>query len=625
MPLKTSYFNMGVFRNNLKRYWLIPFFFTFFLLLLVLSLLNDFTFYSEDLNAAARRIFYSSDIMLLFLGIFPLMSGLAVFSYMHFPKNTAMIHSLPLKRGTLFFTNYISGLSFVIFPLLLNGIILFVAEAAIGVKRLDYALIWFGITLLMAFLLYSFAVFAGMFTGHMASHAIFYMIFNFLAVFLEYMVNLIFKDFMFGFVSSATRFDVLSPLTYMGRLSSGFQQEAGNIVVILSYFAAGLFFSASSYLLYKKRHMEVATDVISLKIVKPIFKYSVTLCSSALIGSILISIMNKNGSITAYILTYLLGGLIGYFVSEMLLKKTFRVIKSYKGFIAYSIVLVLLLSSIAFDFFGTERYVPDNNEIEAVFVSEYPDSTGRLALRPEDYNKDNHGHIFYNGSYTEAPLNLTPDYIKAIRQYPGITTSTEAIANLRLLHSYIIKNKGIYSRSFQNTYFNNSVTDKYKWCPIYLAYRMSNGKIVERQYQIYTDMNDEFSSLFRDYLSLPEIFENREPIINKTPDDIASIRLSYNSINEYKSFYIDDKAGFLNAYKQDLKEIDPLYNVIGNYSNPSFISLDIEMKLSSDNVGFSTRKGKQIGLDFKNTTDYLLKKGLLTENDLEYFKTQQKY
>ena len=68
----------------------------------------------------------------------------------------------------------------------------------------------------------------------------------------------------------------------------------------MGYVIAGIIFLVLSYYLYKKRHMEVATDVISFSFVKPIFKYSVAFCSAALIGGIIITIFNFEKSCRIY-------------------------------------------------------------------------------------------------------------------------------------------------------------------------------------------------------------------------------------------------------------------------------------------------------------------------------------
>ena len=121
-----------------------------------------------------------------------------------------MIHSLPLKRETLYITNYLSGLLLVTFPIVLNGAIMILAKVYLGIP-LTYAFQWLGVNLVLTFLLYTFAVFAGMFTGHMAAQVFYYLIFNFLAVFLENVINNVLYDLLFGFYRTSSKFDVWSP------------------------------------------------------------------------------------------------------------------------------------------------------------------------------------------------------------------------------------------------------------------------------------------------------------------------------------------------------------------------------------------------------------------------------
>ena len=91
MPLKTSYFNSGIFKNNIKRFWLITFSYTFFMFLLIIGYLNsaierinridDY----EVLIYIGKSIFNTNDIMVIFLGFYPLVTALAMF-HMHFQK-----------------------------------------------------------------------------------------------------------------------------------------------------------------------------------------------------------------------------------------------------------------------------------------------------------------------------------------------------------------------------------------------------------------------------------------------------------------------------------------------------------------------------------------------------------
>ena len=226
-----------------------------------------------------------------------------------------------------------------------NSLILIVFETVTGIPNSPYSWIWFGINLVLTFLLYSFAVFAGMFTGHLAAQAIFYYIFNFLALFLETVIRSILNNFLFGYSSyySSRTFDAWSPLYYLSDFYRGFRSDQGNIAATIGYLVAAIIFLVSAYYLYKKRHMEVATDVISYSFVKPVFKYGVAFCSAALIGSIIVSILNVHQNLVAYIITYLIGGFIDLFLAEMLIcVKHLKFLSHIKG------ILYLRLSCLCF-------------------------------------------------------------------------------------------------------------------------------------------------------------------------------------------------------------------------------------------------------------------------------------
>ncbi len=640
MPLKTSYFNSGIFRNNIRRFWLITFSYTFFLFLFVISYISRITEQinrnngSEILSDLGKMLFYSNDVMVLFLGFYPLVAALAVFSYMHFQKNTAMIHSLPVTRSTLFVTNYLSGLFIVCFPLIFNSLILIVFETVTGIPNSPYSWIWFGINLVLTFLLYSFAVFAGMFTGHLAAQAIFYYIFNFLALFLETVIRSILNNFLFGYSSyySSRTFDAWSPLYYLSDFYRGFRSDQGNIAATIGYLVAAIIFLVSAYYLYKKRHMEVATDVISYSFVKPVFKYGVAFCSAALIGSIIVSILNVHQNLLAYIITYLIGGFIGYFSAEMLMRKTFKVFKSYKGYIVFALILSLFLCSVNYDLYGYERRVPQYSEVEIMGLSTYMDTSIRIALNPEEYDPDMHGYLIptreYSGKFEyEPPKVLSAEHIKELREsFPGISDNYEAITKVRQIHSYIVENENLFRKNEKLLYKDTlgQQADLFKHRSLYFIYKLEDGSFLERQYGLVTYQdNTELDNLLREYLSLPGIRESYIPVLNKNAEDIQTIYINFETKDgHYQNFELTDNIqDFLDVYKNDLLAEDSLKVMFGE-TGPYDYHVYIEIEFKNE---FLNRRGyhnKKIYNQFENTINYLVEKGIFKLEDLmkpEYY------
>jgi len=632
MQLKTSFFNKGVFFNNIKRFWLITFSYTFFLFLFIMGVINTIShrleYASTDIRDLSTSILQNSEFMTIFIGFYSLVAALAVFSYMHFPKSTAMVHSLPIRRDTLFVTNYLSGLFMVVFPLLLNTVIFLIAEAVLKIPSLSYTFIWLLVNIVLTFLLYTFAVFAGMFTGHLAAQTFYYLIFNFLAIFLESVFNYVMSNLLFGFYEKGERLFALSPLLKISELFRAFRDDKGEWLLLAAYFVAGIIFLVSSFFLYRKRHMETATDVVSIKVVKPIFKYSATFCSSALLGSIMVNIFDLQYNLAGFIITYLIGGLIGYFVCEMLLRKSFRVFNAYKGFVVYTVILTLAFFAINMDIFGYTNYVPQDSDVEIVMLSDYNDVRAELALDPGKYDPNRHRYLLaddYEHPYVKNPPQvLNDEHIRMLRMEPAIAETREAITKARLIHKYIIENKGLFMQnllSYEKTDYYDSET--YQLRRLYIGYRLKNGSVIMRNYFLVTYKgNTELDNLLREYLSLPEVEEKYDPLIKAEPEDIRYINVGvYYPDKANVSQDVEDVEKLLKAYKEDARARDPLSLMYG--TNKGIINIELRFNLYENRKPYFKQNYyyRNLSEQDQNTTRALIEMGILKADEIEIIKS----
>ena len=78
-----------------------------------------------------------------------------------------------------------------------------------------------------------------------------------------------------------------------------------------------------SLYLYKKRKTESASEAIAFSKLRTIFKYGVTFCTM-LFGGVYFSAVQSNSFIWM-IFGYIIGAIIGYYIAEMVLQKTWRV------------------------------------------------------------------------------------------------------------------------------------------------------------------------------------------------------------------------------------------------------------------------------------------------------------
>lgn len=217
MQSATSFFNRALFRKNLQRFW--PLWLGYvliWLLLLPLPLLNELADY-HGVPTVADASYYLLQIGayggLVMGAVFGIFFAMAMFAYLTNPRATQGFHSMPVRRETLYATNYLTGLVCMVSALVLAFALAGITAACFG--ALDLTAL--GTALLAAVLsvlfFYSFGVFCMMFTGQILAAPVFYGTLNFLAVGMEYLVRTFAGNFLYGYsgYSAPETFAFLSP------------------------------------------------------------------------------------------------------------------------------------------------------------------------------------------------------------------------------------------------------------------------------------------------------------------------------------------------------------------------------------------------------------------------------
>ena len=412
MQSVTSFFDRALFRRDLQRFWPLWFGYTLlWLLLLPLTLLNQLAQASWISHAGwhiAKEI--SHDVLgigayggLAMAAIFGIFFAMAMFSYLTAPRATQGFHSMPVRRETLYATNYLAGLACMVSSIMLAFALAVIAAAGFGVHDLAA----FGTACLAAVLavvfFYSFAVLCMMFTGQILAAPVFYGILNFLAVGMEYLVRNFAGTFLYGYSGymAPETFTILSPVWKLAQalsvraapdvdllLSDGTRQivSSGGYVLygmewLGIYAAVGVVVALLGLLVYRKRPSEVSGSIVTVPWMRPVFKYGVAVCAAFSVGQLVyylifgINLTSGEYSLAGTIACMLLAGLLGYFAAEMLLEKSFRVWrKGCVGAVVFSAVLVCFGVGMSLDLTGFEGYVPAAEQVESVSV--YLSSTG---------------------------------------------------------------------------------------------------------------------------------------------------------------------------------------------------------------------------------------------------------
>lgn len=318
MQSATSFFNRALFRKNLQRFW--PLWLGYvliWLLLLPLPLLNELADYHgvptvADTSYSLLQIgAYGGLVMGAVFGIF---FAMAMFAYLTNPRATQGFHSMPVRRETLYATNYLTGLVCMVSALVLAFALAGITAACFG--ALDLTAL--GTALLAAVLsvlfFYSFGVFCMMFTGQILAAPVFYGILNVLAAGMEWLVRTFAGNFLYGYsgYSAPETFAFLSPawelvcvldVSNVARvdriLSDGTHQVIRGGEYMLSglgvlgiYAAVGIVLAVLGLLVYRRRASEATGSIVTMAWARPIFKYGVAVCAAFSLGQTMTALLN---------------------------------------------------------------------------------------------------------------------------------------------------------------------------------------------------------------------------------------------------------------------------------------------------------------------------------------------
>ncbi|MCI8761781.1 MAG: hypothetical protein HFF20_07065 [Oscillospiraceae bacterium] len=379
----TSLFNGTIFKKTVLRYW--PVWGAYSVIwLLVLPLQGLMMLQLEaqarpGLTGGYMQTFAQQvgDLIQLSLALavfFGALCAMAVCSHLYNPRSANFFGSLPVKREGLFLTHYLAGLAFLLVPNLAVFLLTLLIEAIGGAVFLPGLGFWLAVTCGECLFFYTMAVFCGMFTGHILALPAFYGIFNVLAYGVYFLVETVFRKFYYGFTgfSSASSGVVawLTPIVRLGRRTARdlWVTEDGcrifGLENVAVYVAAAVVLAAGSFFLYRARRLESAGDVVSVKCMRPVFQYGVAFCAGLALGIFTTAFLN--GEEPTLMVSILVWAAIGWFVARMLLEKSFRVFRHWKGAAVTAGVFALLFLVVGLDLTGFESRVPTADQVESV-------------------------------------------------------------------------------------------------------------------------------------------------------------------------------------------------------------------------------------------------------------------
>lgn len=573
-------FSLGIFKSNLKRFWIISFVVTIVLFVgitfqmiletedtkenpyinnvivpetsssQIIETVNriepyipveetEIQIYKPNYERTFMRLLYNPlNIVIIF--ILPVILSILLFSYMNEEKSSSFTHGLPISKKKLYITNIITAIFMYVIPYVINTIILLLLNLGEMGNYLPSMQIlkWFGINILYNTIFFSFSTFVGMFCASKISHGILTYILMYAPIGLITLGSILLEKIIFGFNAFANQIEEFALKIPFIKIMENFNDMMYyysdteinlTLKTVIIYIIASIIMLFIGYLLYKKRKLEITKEFIAFKKVQSFIKYAATLTVNLLAYMYFYSIFDENE--IASIIGSLIVTTIAYFIIEMILKKTYKVLKSIKGLSIYIIIIMVLYLIATNGALGFETKIPQIEDIKEISI---------------------------------------------IRNEQAVTfDQKENIQNILNLHEKIINTR--------DTAYTEYV----------IEYTLKNGKKLNRKYSIRTNAyKEELQKIFNSDEYIEEVTKSIKEI-----NDIQSIELTVSYTDEKNNYdrkkiviSNKDKQNFINSLLKDIKnrkaQVQTNYNTVAvkvmDRNNKEIVDIYVRIRLNDN-------------------------------------------
>ena len=381
-----------------RNVWTVLSFLAFFLsipvmLMLRLDSVSDLVeparLYQQMHQELAATIGYGNELMIVLVIGMPYLLAMSGYWYLYSGEKTDFYHSLPVRRETLFFSNYLAGILIFAVPYGLN--LLFAMGIGIA-KGAGFTGMWtvlagsFAANIVVFLLFYNLAVLGILLTGNLFTGTLAYGTFLIYGILifeaLHHLGSRFFDTFVSGggynvrgeyysssfcAISNKTSpvlryFNLLSDAkpnyTSMGSFPAGEVAVFGVsalVILVLCVFA------------YKKRPTESYHKAIAFRKLEPVIKIGMVVPLSLLIGLLLSAYASRNfvWFVAATLLSALILLAAVEFLYHMDLKECFRL--NISSGIAIGILILTILGA-RLDVFGVDTWIPKEDKLESMSI-----------------------------------------------------------------------------------------------------------------------------------------------------------------------------------------------------------------------------------------------------------------
>ncbi|MFI3226932.1 MAG: hypothetical protein R3Y09_05895 [Clostridia bacterium] len=478
-------------------------------------------YYSKDLCSTLMNNYATSIITVGAAFIIPLV----LFKYINSKSEVDFYHSLPIKREKFFITNYILGLLIFIIPFLANTVLsmLIIRANVPFYSEFTSNFLYFTLTIILGFIaIYSVNVFSTIITGNVFMSVATGLGFMFLlptvvGISIENL-NILLNNYYINYELTEFMWENTNPLFYV--LDPYSLNSAKNLTGCI---LTALIYTIIAYYFYKLRPSENASNPVSLNFLKPIIKFIGVFGATILGGYIFYSFNSQ--SVLWFFFGALLVSFIVHCAFEIIYESDFKALFSnLRHFIVYAAIVVLVFTTIKFDFIGFDNKLPELSQIGHIEISNdsYISDDNTILIceskNIETVYKLAQFCIEQDGKLNQSGTFFVKYYMKngstITRQYKNIdlnVAATEPYFDLVLSDEYINKenHKLIYEPSFINCVdFNNVSLSSIEAQEFYATYMQEYTSIPSEYFRynspvydfyISAELPDDYDANFSNY------------------------------------------------------------------------------------------------------------------------------
>lgn len=495
----------------LKRFFWLPLIYTVLNIVIISTLASRSRFSGDGIGFTFQRAVNTLDYefpLHVIAIIIAALLGSTILSYLSRVSSATFMHSLPLRREKLFFANYIAGAVLLLVPSVISSVYL-----AFYVMSLPYGLMYFAVNAVYTLGVFSFAICVSQLSSNIIGGMVFTAVGLATPIICEGFFYVLCENNLYGFVAdydfALAQFVYLTPEMVFSARG-------------LTYIAVIIIGTLLGLILYKKRSIELAGDLVTFSGIR---KLVIFVCG-------LLCAMAAYLAFGASLISFVIFGTICSILVNFAVRKKFTIKGGIIPTVSIIILTIVIVVTFRFDLTGFEGRIPDIEQVESVRIGDRYRSDSRTT-----YISQNSRYVRY--SLKENIIN--PSDMQKVIEF----------------HGELLKNKD---------YYGNGTERSTRFA---IEYTLKNGKTLRREYRVYYESNaEELESITQ----IPQLRREDHEIL---ADNVKITKLDFKGLNgKSRAFYGRDMERLIAAMEYDLLHSDydknPDYFTMSGYYDTGF-------------------------------------------------------